>query len=311
MYKFIFKAMPKVSFGFDIYLKLTSKYIMYIRNGDDIEQERLKQLKTKKVRQMFIADSDEENYQDFLDNSLSAAATDPNLTAEDKAETASGVANAAVEDLHDDPESIQSYKSVERASKGIADIVGKNTDVLLQFYKKVQESDGDPVFKHAISITALAVCLAEHLQMTSDEISDIAAASMVLDIGMTKMKDKKDLFTKNYKDFTPQDWIAYKKHPELSCEIVEGKSYINPRVLQLVKTHEERKSGSGFPEGIVNLDLDQNIVAICNCYDRFITCDGMSHKDAIQEMIINQVGNFDLELIQKFKAMMKKQGIGA
>ena len=85
---------PKVDFGFDIYLKLTSKYIMYIRSGDDIELDRLKQLKSKKVRQMFIADSDEEKYQNFLDFSLSAAATDPNLSAEDKAETASGVASA-------------------------------------------------------------------------------------------------------------------------------------------------------------------------------------------------------------------------
>ena len=101
---------------------------------------------------------------------------------------------------------------------------------------------------------------------------------------------------------------AYKQHPQLSCDILNGKDYINPRILELVKTHEERKSGGGFPEGTTKLDSSQSIIAICDFYDRLITCYGMEHKAAIEELVINQVGNFDLELIQQLKKVIKTQG---
>lgn len=298
----------KVNFEFNIYLKLKAKYIKYVHSGDDIEKERLKQLKKNKVRQLFIEDSDEEKYQNFLDFSLEAAANDPNLSAEDKAETASGVASAAAEDFHEDPESIEAYKTVERASKGIMEIVGKNTDVLVQFYKKVQASNSDVIFKHAISTTALASCLAEDSKIEKDEMQNIALASMVLDIGMVRMEEHKTLFTRNVSEFSVEEMKAYKQHPNLSCDILNGKEYVNPRILELVKTHEERKSGQGFPEGTNQLDQGQSIVAICDCYDRLVTCYEMDHKAAIEEMVINQVGNFDLELIQQLKKVIKKQG---
>ncbi len=300
---------PNVNFEFNIYLRLKTKFIKYVHRGDDIEHARLKQLRKNKVRQLFIEDCDEEKYQQFLDYSLEAAATDPNLTAEDKAETASGVAAGAAEDFHEDPESVEAYKNVERASKGIMNIVGKNTDVLVQFYKKVQESATDIVFKHAISTTALAACLAEYKQLPQEEMQNIAAASMVLDIGMVKMPEHKDLFSRDMEEFSVEELKAYKQHPNLSCEVLAGRDYINPRILELVKTHEERKSGLGFPDGIISLDLAQSIVSICAFYNHLITYKGMGHKAALEEMVINQVGNFELDLIQDLKAVIKQQGL--
>jgi hypothetical protein len=35
----------------------------------------------------------------------------------------------------------------------------------------------------------------------------------------------------------------------------------------------------------------------------------MNHKDAIEEMTINQLGNFELELIQNLKTVIKKQSL--
>lgn len=301
---------PNIEFDFNVYLKLNDKYLLYVREGDDIEYKRLKHLVEKKVKQLFIVDQDENKYQKFLDRGLMEAADNPMMSAKDRAVTASGVAGAAVEDMHEDPESFATYKLLERGAKGIVRIVGKKQDVLKEFYKVVKESEADPNFKHAITVASLATCLGDVLQLQDQDLEYLGVSAMLLDIGMVKMtKEARTLFTRNYKEFTNDDWIQYRQHPIHSANILNGKEYINKTILELVASHEERRSGEGFPTGKKDVNLKQEILGICSCYDRMVTCLGIKPDDALSDIQINQLGNFDLELIKQFKKMLKSQGV--
>src|SRR3989344_3876622 len=103
---------------FDVHIRLQERFLLYVRNGDDLSSDRLQKLKGKKVKQLFIADSDEQKYQDFLDQSLINAAEDKGMASEKKAEIATGVAAGAVEDMQIKPEDVGAYKMCEKATKG-------------------------------------------------------------------------------------------------------------------------------------------------------------------------------------------------
>lgn len=303
---------PEKGLDFNVYLKLNTKFLLYIRTGDGLDRDRYKKLKDKKVRQLFIESDDEERYQAFLDSALSAAMDDPNMSNEDRANTAVGVGRAAVEDIHEDPESRSAYAMVERAAKGIVNIVGKKSGVLKEFVQKLKGSEAAVIFKHALSVSSLATCFGEYLGIEDEELQNISTAAMMMDVGMMNMpEDKNHLFTTDYSEFSKEDWDLYKTHPKHSYDLLCEKEWVSPAVLDLILNHEERKSGDGFPNGKMDLNLAHQVLALCSSYDRRVTCLGQDRKEALKDIQINELGNFDLDTIKKFKKVLELQGMAS
>lgn len=75
---------PDISLGFDLFIKLPSKYIHYINSNDSIDTDVIDRLKTKKVRKVYIKDIEEDLYLDYLDRCLNDSFNDKNLTAQKK-----------------------------------------------------------------------------------------------------------------------------------------------------------------------------------------------------------------------------------
>ena len=74
-----------IKLGFDVYIQLPHKLLLYARGLDDIEAHRIKYLKGKKVRKLFINDNEENKYQEYIDRCLSEAMQDSSISLEEKA----------------------------------------------------------------------------------------------------------------------------------------------------------------------------------------------------------------------------------
>ncbi len=297
-------------YDFDIYINLKSRYVLYIKNGDDIQRDRLSKLKEKKVRQLFINGEDEVKYQAFLDNSLKEISCDKTVSNEEKADMVQGVASSAVEDLHEDYQSIKVFKNTEKAIEGMIDIIQNNPKILGDLYRKVLASESDPIVKHSVSVAFLNVKLAEMYSFDQAKVHDLGVAGMMHDLAWIKMSEEhQKLFFRPYGDFTQQEWKVYTKHPSLAVEMLQDKEHINSSILALISTHEEKSSGEGFPEGLQRLSVEQEIMSLTCCYDRMVTMLNITHKDALQDIQVNQLGNYDLGLLSKFKELLKAQGI--
>jgi HD-GYP domain-containing protein (c-di-GMP phosphodiesterase class II) len=300
---------PGVDLPFDIYIKLKTRYLMYMKGGDDINESRIDNLKTKKIKQLFINCADELRYQGFLDDSLLRAATSNDMSASEKADVATGVASAAIEDMKDDPHSQASYRMAQRAAKGIVQIICKNSDVLKNIFAR--ESDQDLSVKHAVNVSSLSIAMGQAMGLDDEKLENIGIAGLLHDIGQTKMsEDAQLLFEKKYEDFTQDDWKLYKPHPSLGCELLKDKPYVNAEILEMILNHEERKSGTGFPRGVRITSLSQEIVALCSLYDRHVTYLKKPHKQTIKDMMIDELGNFDFGLMNKFKEVIRGEKLG-
>lgn len=301
---------PNTPLFFDAYIQVGDKYLLYIRNGDDISQDRIDNLKKKRVRRLFINSEHEEKYQEFLDARLNQAMSDNEQSPNEKAEVAVSIASSGVEDMYEDPESHQVFLLLEKAAEGIVKIVGKKTDVLGLFMKRVRNSNAEPIIQHALNVASLTSCLAEYLGLPDKTVQDLSVAALLMDVGMIKLPENaRETFFKKRQDIALDEWKVFATHPEVSRDILQGKDYVNRQILELVYTHEEMISGEGFPQKLTKLSLEQGILGLCACFDRQVTFHGMTYKEALEEISINQLGNFDLKLIKKLKDALKVQSL--
>ena len=154
----------------------------------------------------------------------------------------------------------------------------------------------------------------KHLSETAQILSELGAGSATIvagllhDIGIIFLpEEKQTLLGTKYEDFSDEDWKLYKTHPHNGAKLLDGKEYVNSDILELIKIHEERSNGEGFPTGTKELTLIQEAMAMCSCYSRKVTCLKMTHQEALQDFQINEVGRFNLTLLKKFQDIMRKE----
>ena len=305
----------KACFQFDIYLKLPSKYLLYFRGGDEIDHDRILSLKKKKVRQLFISEEAEKQYQQHLDEALNAAVNSPDMAIEEKASIVESAASSAVEGMQDDPHSQANYNECKKAAKAIIEVVGQTPEVLRELLGKKEAPDSgedndlqEASLQNSIMVSTLSTTLANVCELKREQIHNIGIAALVHDLGMINVSEEtqKLMFT-DMKQWPPAKVDEYKKHPQFGAELLSDKPYANPEILELIYSHEENKSGSGFPKGLKDLTESQEILSLCCNFSYRVQYLKQDKKEAVKAIQTQEIGKYDLNLINKFKDLVKSQ----
>jgi HD-GYP domain-containing protein (c-di-GMP phosphodiesterase class II) len=306
---------PDVHLSFEVYVKIQDRYVLYIRKGDDLRSQRLDNLKKQKVRQLFIPAEQEIEYQNFLDGFLLDAANNVMMSANQKSEVINGYATQATEEIYKDPSSKKSFTKAQKTAKGIIDIVAKNEDVLKHLVKANVSSDGtdnrsEILIRHSVNVSTIAARFGETLKLPAKDLENFCICGLFHDIGITKLAPRalELLFTPD-KEFTNDDWVLYKKHPEAASSILQDKEFVSKDILMYIQHHEEKKSGTGFPSGTKKITPTEEIFNLCCYYSRQVMCLKVPPGTVLKNLMIDEVGNFELDLLQKFKAFLTKEGL--
>jgi HD-GYP domain-containing protein (c-di-GMP phosphodiesterase class II) len=90
--------------------------------------------------------------------------------------------------------------------------------------------------------------------------------------------------------------------------MLQDRPYVNAQILELVINHEEVLSGTG-PNKKKKLSKLEEVLSIVNNYDKRTIVTKLSPAQTIKEMMIDELGNYNLDLINKFKEVLKSEGI--
>lgn len=293
---------------FDLHLFFKDTYVVYLKKGSSLPDEKIKKLKKQKVGKFFISSEEEKSYQDYLDNLLSQIISDPNASAQDKAEVVGGACKNAVEGMRSDPNSKEAYQATTNASKSICQVVLQNPDTLKEMYKI--ESDDDVILQSSLNTSALVIRMAHLKGLDNSILENMSTGCLLRDIGIVGMDEKYHrLFGVPLEEYTPIELKIYKTHPELGKKILEERGDVPPDVIEYVYTHEVKLQGNGFPKDILKLTPEQTIISLCSAYDRLVTCLKKTPKEAVQSLSIDELGNYDLEDIKFLKKMLKDDGL--
>ena len=299
---------PLKSLTFDLYILFREQYLCYLKKGDQITEEKHSKLKVQKIAKFFITESDEENYQKFLDLLLSETLSNSKISTEEKVQVVEGAATSALERMQANPGSESAYRASETAAKSLRQVIKSNPDALKKIFGKKVEKNED-LLKHSLNVCALSVKLAEILKCTEQELDDLGTAALIHDIAIPQMnKNDLPLFHKPRKLLSNDDKRVYYMHTKDAKILLQDKPYINHAILELVANHEEVLSGAG-PNKKKKLTKLEEILSLVNNYDKRTITNKTSPMQTLKDMMIDEMGNYNLDLLNEFKKVLHSQGL--
>src|SRR3954454_2643904 len=164
-------------------------------------------------------------------------------------------------------------------------------DVLMRTMQAKQPALHD----HSSHVADLAVGIAHRLQMTAEEIDEVARAAELHDVGRVGVPDaildKPGLLD-------PDEWEFMRQHTILGERILNAAPALRP-VARLVRSSHERWDGTGYPDGLRGdaIPLGSRIVAACDAYEA-MTADrsyspSLSPAEAAEELRAGAGTQFD------------------
>jgi putative two-component system response regulator len=171
----------------------------------------------------------------------------------------------------------------------------------------------DPYTKgHCNRLANYGMMLSERMGLSEPEISAIRRGCILHDIGKLAVQD--NILLKPG-PLTDKEFEVIRTHPEVGEKICKPLRTLDD-VLPIIRHHQERYNGSGYPDGLAGEDIPimARIVAIVDCYDALTTDRpyrrAITHGEALNILDYEaEQGLWDKIVYQEFKNVLKAEDI--
>ena len=290
---------------FDAYVLINDKHILYLRRGDSFEGARLTRLKEKKLRKMYILNTDEKHYRSYLNRNLDIAYNSKSgKTVEDRSQIVQGIQQGSAEEVMETPHSEASYKSAKDGAAKYVDFLLKE-DKALKTILSIENTD-QSISHHGVTVSTYSVSLASRLGIVDPKQTQLLSLGALLhDFAIFKSELK---VNRPIPELNPEEQKEYYAHPMAGATLVKDLKHFDRQVTNIILEHEECINGSGFPKKLREPQLDplSIIVSTCNALDRLITFEKVPAKDAAKKLMIEQVGRHPLNQIQILQKIVQE-----
>ena len=122
---------------------------------------------------------------------------------------------------------------------------------------------------HCERLSILAQYLGQELQLPQEDLLILKRGGILHDIGKIAIDDSILL---KPGPLTSEEFEIIKTHPEIGENICRPLKTLQP-VLPIIRFHQERFNGSGYPEGLSGqkIPINARIIGLVDCYDALTT----------------------------------------
>lgn len=288
---------------FNAFVKINDKFILYLRQGDSFEGERLSRLKAKKLKKMFIVPEEENNYRNYVSRNIEMAYNKTSgVSMQNRADIIQGSQQSNTEAVMENPENEVLYLDTKDAAGKFAQFIMQEDEAFGQLMK-IENTDQN-LAHHGVTVSTLAVALAKKLGVTDEkQLQMLTLGSLLHDfehahsgVDIARPLDK----------FTQEELAIYKNHPRAGAQRLQDKKHFDQSVLNIIIQHEEYIDGKGYPMGLAENKLDPLavIAASCNSLDRMITFEKVPRKEATKKLMVQHIGRHPLNHLQILSEIM-------
>jgi putative nucleotidyltransferase with HDIG domain len=167
----------------------------------------------------------------------------------------------------------------------------------------------DYTVEHCVDVSILMVALGHRLGRHNEELHQLAVAGLLHDVG--KQRVPEEILQKPDK-LTAEEFQVMKKHPEWGFELVSQLEGCSETVANVTLRHHERLNGSGYPFGLMGLEIDaaSRIAGVADVFDA-LTSDrvyrrGFPTREALQLIFRIKDSHFDESVVG---ALIKLVGV--
>lgn len=290
---------------FDVFVRINEKYILYVRRGDNFKGERLKRLRAKKLRKMYILAESEVDYIGYLEGNINTAYnSNSSMDMATRAEVIQGAQEANVEEVFENPDNQTAYNAAKIGAGKYVDFLSASPEGLATMLALTTEEP--TLAHHGVTIATLAIGLAQRLNkdIEAEQLQALTLGALLHDIGHT---DQPYNWNQPLEKMSPEHLALYKGHAERGAKKVEDKPFFDPRVAAIIGQHHEFIDGTGFPQKLMQKNTDPLavIVSVCESYERLSQINGLSRREALTQLTVNRVGQHPLNYIQELQNLIK------
>jgi HD-GYP domain-containing protein (c-di-GMP phosphodiesterase class II) len=171
--------------------------------------------------------------------------------------------------------------------------------------KVAREHDAD-LHRHSILVGSLTAAFGAHLGLSPVDQSVLVKAALLHDIG--KIKVSRELLCKPAA-LTSNEMAAMRLHPKSGYLLLTAEGGHDTETLAVVRLHHERLDGSGYPDGLLAIDIPEpvRIVTLCDIYAAMTEprpyVVPFESREALTLMAM-KLTRLDLRLMKEFAAMV-------
>lgn len=173
------------------------------------------------------------------------------------------------------------------------------------------------IYSHSVNVCVISSIIADRMGFPEDEMSDLALAAFLHDIGMAQVQEIVALKPK----LSSSETQKMKEHPALGQNFVDTLTDVAAAVKEragaaILQIHE-RSDGSGYPKGLKNSKISEfaRIIAVADAYEAMThpRCykNHMIPHEAIKTLINESENNFDNEVMKSFITVMSLYPVGS
>lgn len=288
---------------FNAYVKINDKMILYLRRGDSFEGDRLKRLKDKKLRKMYILTDEENNYRSYLQRNIETAYDGTgNKDIQTRADIIQGSQQSNTEEVFENPDNVATYNDAKDAAGKYVNFLLTNAQAM-SAVMNIENTD-KTVSHHGVTVATLSIALAQKLGITDPKKTQLLTLGALLhDYGHHNSSLN---LSQPLAQMSAADAAVWKKHPEEGAQKVQDKKHFDQTVINIIGQHEETINGSG-PKGMREKEMDPLAVLVssANAMDRLITFEGVPKNEAAKKMMIEHVGKHPLNHLQFLNDILK------
>lgn len=161
---------------------------------------------------------------------------------------------------------------------------------------------------HSYRVTECALTLARKMNLSENEISNLAKGALLHDIGKIGVPDKILLKPGS---LTEDEWVVMKTHPELGYTMLKDIHFIE-EAAEIVLAHHEKFNGTGYPKSLSKdeIPLGARIFSVVDALDAMtskrVYKDAISFEEAAKVINKDSGSHFDYRIVEHFNSVPLK-----
>lgn len=288
---------PEVELPFDLWIRLNSQWVTYIRKGDKLPISKQSILKQKDTSgsYFFILESDRWAYRNFMKNIMKS----DHLSPFEKANLLRESALSFIEEMFEQPDIHKALDDSKPLIQNFIDLMQEEPSAMADL---ISLSKHDfYTYNHSLDVAIYSLGLGNALTFNQKILHELGVGALFHDIG--KRLVSLDILCKQG-SLDEQEWLVMQQHPQFGLDLLVEKPDITPGIVAACFEHHEAWSGTGYPQKLMGEEIHPfgRIIAITDTFDAMTTQRSynipMSPEAALTMMRDKLVGRYDPEMIK-------------
>jgi HD-GYP domain-containing protein (c-di-GMP phosphodiesterase class II) len=284
---------PGAVLDFDTFLHMphNNKHIQYSAKGDALETDQVERLAKHQITSISVPRDQMPEFYAFTAKQLRSIDGNPALSETERRDRMQSAIRDSMSGMFSSTDSTfeEGKLFAQDCQQIVKSYVMSSTSSANGWYEKLLQIGGSEAgtYSHSANVATLAALFSLGLGVGRAE--DLAFAGLLHDIGLADVSP--EIQSKASTDRTPSDEAAYRRHPELTIEIIKNrKMIVSENVTKIILQHHERVDGTGYPGALAGNRVipEAQVLALADRFDE-LTSGTPGHPAIIPTLAVEKI----------------------